>query len=178
MRIAYQGEIGAYSEAAAMKFHAAADTVPCQSFDDVFAAVAGGTVTHGILPVENSIGGTIHRNYDLLAEHDLSIIGEVELLVEHCLLAYAGTTREALRRVYSHPQALAQCEQFLRTLQGVEIVATYDTAGSAKLIRGGALRDTGAVASARAGDVFGLEVLAKGIQDYAANITRFVVVSK
>src|ERR1043166_5073767 len=147
MRIAYQGEPGAYSEAAALKFHAAADVLPNPSFEDVFAAIGSGKATHGILPVENSIGGTIHRNYDLMADHDFSIVGEVQLLVDHCLLAYPGTTRDALRRVYSHPQALAQCEQFLRALPNVEIVATYDTAGSAKLIRDGAVKDTGANAS-------------------------------
>lgn len=184
MRIAYQGEPGAYSEAAALKFHASADVLPHPTFDDVFNAVSSGAATHGILPVENSIGGSIHRNFDLLAEHDLSIVAEVELLVEHCLLAYPGTTRTALRRIYSHPQALAQCEQFLRTLipesgqPAVEVVATYDTAGSAKLIRDGKLEDTGAIASARAAEVFGLEVLASGIQDYAANLTRFVVVAR
>src|SRR4249919_605194 len=148
MRIAYQGEPGAYSEAAALKFHASADVLPNPSFEDVFAAIGSGKATHGILPVENSIGGSIHRNFDLLAEHDFSIVGEVELLVDHCLLAYPGTPREALRRVYSHPQALAQCELFLRAIPNIEIVATYDTAGSAKLIRDGALRDTGAIASA------------------------------
>jgi prephenate dehydratase len=178
VRIAYQGEPGAYSEAAALKFHSAADVLPRQSFDDVFKAVSSGAATHGILPVENSIGGSIHRNFDLLAEHDLSIVAEVELLVDHCLLAYPGTTREALRRIYSHPQGLAQCEQFLRKMHDVEIVATYDTAGSAKLIREGALKDTGAIASARAGDVFGLEILASGIQDYAANLTRFIVIAR
>jgi prephenate dehydratase len=185
MRIAFQGEPGAYSEAAALKFHSAADVLPCPTFDEVFSSVSSGKATHGILPVENSIGGSIHRNFDLLAEHDLSIVAEVELLVDHCLLAYPGTAREALRRIYSHPQALAQCEQFIRTLtapgsdkSAVEVVATYDTAGSAKLIRDGALKDTGAIASARAAEVFGLQVLASGIQDYAANLTRFVVISR
>ena len=178
MRIAYQGEPGAYSEAAGLKFHASADVMPYPSFEDVFSAVMSGEATHGILPVENSIGGSIHRNFDLLAENDLSIVGEVELLVEHCLLAYPGTARTALRRVYSHPQALAQCERFLRAMPNIEIVATYDTAGSAKLIRNGALKDTGAIASARAGEIFGLEVLASGIQDYAANLTRFVIVAR
>jgi len=98
--------------------------------------------------------------------------------VDHCLLALPGARRETLRRVYSHPQGLAQCEQFLRTLSDVEIVATYDTAGSAKLIRDGGLTDTAAIASARAGQVFGLEVLASGVQDYAANLTRFVVIAR
>lgn len=176
MRIAYQGEPGAYSEAAALKFSPHADVLPCERFEEVFDAVEGRKATHGILPVENSVGGSIHRNFDLLAEYDLPIVGEVELLVEHCLLAYPGATRETLRRVYSHPQALAQCEQFLRTMAGVEIVATYDTAGSAKLIRDGGLKDTAAIASARAAAIFGLEILQSGIQDYAANVTRFVIV--
>ena len=178
MRIAYQGEPGAYSEAAGLKFHPSADLIPHPSFEDVFKAVLGKAATHGILPVENSIGGSIHRNFDLLAEHDLSIVGEIELLVEHCLLAYPGTKRDGLRRVYSHPQALAQCENFLRALPNVEIVATYDTAGSAKLIRDGKLGDTAAIASARAGEIFGLEVLASGIQDYELNLTRFVIVAR
>src|SRR5262245_17559570 len=129
MRIAFQGEPGAYSEAAALKFHEAADVLPHPGFEDVFAAVMSGKATHGILPVENSIGGSIHRNFDLLAEHDLPIVGEVELLVEHCLIAHPGTTRASLRRIYSHPQALAQCEQFLRAESNIEIAATYDTAG-------------------------------------------------
>ncbi len=178
MRIAYQGEPGAYSEAAGLKFHASADLMPNPSFEDVFKAVVSGTATHGILPVENSIGGTIHRNFDLLAENDLSIVAEVELRVVHCLLAYPGTTQAQLRRVYSHPQGLAQCEQFLRTLPNIEIVATYDTAGSAKLIRDGALKDTGAIASARAAEIFGLEVLQSGIQDFELNLTRFVIVAR
>jgi prephenate dehydratase len=178
MRIAYQGEPGAYSEAAALKFHGSADVIGYASFEAVFAAVQSGEATHGILPIENSIGGSIHRNIDLLGEHHLPIVGEVELLVDHCLLALPGARRETLRRIYSHPQGLAQCEQFLRTLAGVEIVATYDTAGSAKLIRDGALIDTAAIASARAGQVFGLDVLASGIQDYAANITRFVIIAR
>jgi len=178
MRIAYQGEPGAYSEAAGLKFKDSALMMPHPAFEDVFKAVVGGGATHGILPVENSIGGSIHRNFDLLAEFELSIVGEVELLVEHCLLAYPGTKREELRRIYSHPQGLAQCEQFLRALPHVEIVATYDTAGSAKLIRDGALKDTAAIASARAGEIFGLSVLESGIQDFKLNLTRFIIVAR
>jgi prephenate dehydratase len=178
VRTAYQGEPGAYSEAAALEFYPKTDLMPCPSFEAVFDAVASGSATAGVLPVENTIGGSIHRNFDLLVEHDLPIVGEVEVAVDHCLLVYPGTTREAIRRVYSHPQGLAQCEAFLKTLTGVELVATYDTAGSAKLVRDGALRDTAAIASHRAADVFGLEVLASGIQDYATNITRFVVIAR
>ena len=178
MRVAYQGEPGAYSEAALLRFNSAADPLPRETFDDVFRAVQEREATHGVLPIENSIGGTIHRNYDLLLEHELPIVGEVMLSIVHSLLAHQGTTVEDVRRVYSHPQALAQCERFLRTLSGVEIVATYDTAGSAKLIREGKLRDTAAIASERAATVFGLSVLRSGIQDFADNITRFLLISR
>jgi prephenate dehydratase len=178
MRIAFQGATGAYSEAAALSACPHAEPIPHDSFDDVFAAVASGRVSHGILPVENSIGGSIHRNYDLLLEHDLPIIGEVELPVVHNLLALPGTGLAEVRRVFSHPQALAQCERFLRTLPGVEIVASYDTAGSARIIRDDGLRDTAAVASRRAAEHFGLEILCEGIQDFDHNITRFIIISR
>ena len=131
MKIAYQGEPGAFSEAAARRVDADAPLIPCRSFDEVFDAVQAGTSAYGVLPIENSIGGSIHRNYDLLLERSLPIVGEVELPVIHHLLALPGATLDGLRRVYSHPQGLAQCERFLRTLTNVEIIATYDTAGSA-----------------------------------------------
>ena len=178
MRIAYQGEIGAFSEAAAGRVDPDADLLPCRSFEEVFSAVDAGPAGYGVLPIENSIGGSIHRNYDLLLEHQLSIVGEVELPVVHQLLVLPGVTMAGLRRIYSHPQALAQCERFLRKLTGVEIVATYDTAGSAKLVATDRLMDAAAIASARAGDVFGLVPLGTGIQDYDDNITRFIVVGR
>src|SRR5690606_40832177 len=126
----------------------------------------------------NSIGGTIHRNYDLLLDHDLTILGDLELEVVHSLLALPGVTLEAVRQIFSHPQALAQCDRFLRSLPGVEVVATYDTAGSAKLLKDRQLTDGAAIASARAATVFGLEILKSGIQDFADNITRFLVVGR
>ena len=130
------------------------------------------------MPIENSIGGSIHRNYDLLLTHELTIQGEVELPVVHQLLALPGTTIERLKRVYSHPQALAQCEGFLRTLKGIDIIATYDTAGSAKMVADGKLEDAGAIASARAGQVFGLTALASSIQDFDDNVTRFLLIGR
>jgi len=178
MKIAYQGEPGAFSEAAARRVDTDADLLPCRSFEEVFDAVQGGTAAYGVLPIENSIGGSIHRNYDLLLERDLPIVGEVELPVIHHLLALPGTNLAGLKRVYSHPQGLAQCERFLRTLAGVEIIATYDTAGSAKMIADGQLTDAAAIASARAGEVFGLVSLAASIQDFDDNITRFLVVGR
>ena len=178
MSIAYQGEPGAFSEAAALQVNPEALLVPCRSFEDVFDSVKGGPAGHGVLPIENSIGGSIHRNFDLLLEHELPIVGEVELPVVHHLLAFANTTLDRVRRVYSHPQALAQCDRFLRTLSGVEIIATYDTAGSAKLIADQKMVDAAAIASARAAEVFGLVPLRSSIQDYEHNVTRFIVIGR
>jgi prephenate dehydratase len=178
VRIAFQGEPGAYSEAAALRFSDHADLLACESFEDVFAAVVEGKATHGILPVENSIGGSIHRNYDLLLEHDLPIVGEVTLSITHNLMALPGTRIEDVTRILSHPQALAQCERFLRGMSGVSVEATYDTAGSAKLVKERELTDAAAIASERAAQVFGLNILRAEIQDYSDNITRFLMVSR
>ncbi len=176
MKIAYQGEPGAFSEAAARRIDSDAQLLPSKSFEEVFDVVAADPAIWGVLPFENSIGGSIHRNYDLLLSHELPIVAEIELPVVHHLLALPGTTLESLRRVYSHPQGLAQCERFLRTLKNVDIIATYDTAGSAKMIADGGLTDAAAIASARAGEVFGLASLAASVQDFDDNITRFLVI--
>src|ERR1051325_8232126 len=178
MTIAYQGEPGAFSEAAARRVDHDAQLTPCRSFEDVFDAVQSGAATHGCLPFENSIGGSIHRNYDLLLAHDLPIVAEVELPVVHHLLALPGATLEGLKRVYSHPQGLAQCERFLHTLKGVELIATYDTVGRANMGADSGNTDAAAIASARAGEVFGLTALASGIQDFSDNITRFLVIGR
>jgi arogenate/prephenate dehydratase len=178
MRIAFQGETGAYSEAAALRFDPDARVMPCRTFEDVFAAVRDGLASRGILPMENSIGGSIHRNYDLLVEHELPIVGEVELAVDHCLLVRPGTSVADVKVVYSHPQALAQCEQYLKRLTGVEIVAVYDTAGGAKMVAETGRGDAAAVASRRAAEAFGLDIAEEGIQDFAENITRFVLVGR
>jgi len=178
MKIGYQGEPGAFSEAAARRVDAEAQLTPFKSFEEVFDAVNGGAVGYGVLPIENSIGGSIHRNYDLLLSHELPIVGEVELPVVHHLLALPGATLDGLKRVYSHPQGLAQCERFLRTLKGVEVIATYDTAGSAKMVADSNAFDAAAIASARAGEVFGLKPLASSIQDFDDNITRFIVIGR
>jgi prephenate dehydratase len=176
VRLAYQGEPGAYSEAAALQFGGPdAETLPCKSFDEVFEAVVKKRATHGVVPLENSIGGTIHRNYDLLLEHDLSVTGEVELDVVHCLQALPGTTLADVKTVYSHPQALAQCERYLKDL-GVQVEAVYDTAGGAKLIAEQKLANAAALASRRAAEVFGLDVLQEAVQDFEFNITRFAII--
>jgi prephenate dehydratase len=176
VRIAYQGEPGAYSEAAALHFAGPdAETLACTTFDEVFEAVVKRRATHGVVPLENSVGGTIHRNYDLLLDHEISITGEVELDVVHCLQALPGTKLEDIKIVYSHPQALAQCERYLKEL-GVTVEAVYDTAGGAKLVAEQRLKDAAALASRRAAEVFGLEVLQEAVQDYEYNITRFAII--
>jgi arogenate/prephenate dehydratase len=178
MRVAYQGEPGAFSEAAVLRLLPGADPRPYPTFDEVFDAVHAGAVALGVVPVENSIGGSIHRNYDLLVERDLSIVGEVQVPVVHNLLALPGVELDEVRRVLSHPQALAQCARFLRGLEQVEAIATYDTAGSAKMVRDEQRRDTAAIASERAGQLFGLHALRAGVQDYDDNITRFLAISR
>ena len=123
MRVAYQGEPGAFSEAAATRIAPGGELVSCKAFEDVFSTVASGGADMGVVPLENSVAGSIHRNYDLLQRHQLPIVAEVEVPVVHHLLAMPGVPLQDIRRVLSHPQALAQCERFLERLSGVEIVA-------------------------------------------------------
>jgi prephenate dehydratase len=173
----FQGEPGAYSELAALEYFGAhIKTKPFMTFDDVFEAVQSSTCTHGMLPVENSLAGSIHRNYDLMTRNDLHIVGEYHFRVSHCLLALPGVRKEDIQRVHSHPQALAQCEANLRKL-GVERVVEKDTAGSARLLRERGDRLAGALASSRAAQVYELEILAEHMEDNPANLTRFMAFS-
>src|SRR5256884_2547489 len=146
-KIAFQGEPGAYSEEALFLLAPDAESQPHREFRDVAQAVLDRRAQYGLLPIENSLVGSIATNFDLIAESGLAIVGEVVSAVHHCLLGIPGVERAALRRVLSHPVALAQCERFLRELSGVEIVAFYDTAGAAA---GGAPRP-GAAPRAGAG---------------------------
>ncbi|GFZ03238.1 arogenate dehydratase 1 [Actinidia rufa] len=163
VRVAYQGVPGAYSEAAALKAYPKCETVPCDQFEAAFKAVELWLVDRAVLPIENSVGGSIHRNYDLLLRHRLHIVGEVQLVVNHCLLGLRGVRKEELKRVLSHPQALAQCEMTLNKL-GVVKVNADDTAGAALIVAANGQRDTGTVASARAAEIYGLDILAERIQ--------------
>jgi len=177
VKIAFQGERGAYSETASLLFKPGCDPQPSVNLEDVFAAVEKREVEAGVVPLENSTGGTIHRTYDLLLQHDLTIAGEVEMRVIHSLIALPGTTIDQLTHIYSHPQAIAQCERFLRGRPQIEVVATYDTAGSARTIRDRQLRATAAIASERAARLYELDILQTGIQDYDDNFTRFLVIA-
>ncbi|TMW98638.1 arogenate dehydratase 2 [Solanum lycopersicum] len=177
LRVAYQGVRGAYSESAAEKAYPNCEAVPCEQFDTAFEAVERWLVDRAVLPIENSLGGSIHRNYDLLLRHRLHIVGEVKLAVRHCLLANNGVKIEDLKRVLSHPQALAQCENTLTKL-GLVREAVDDTAGAAKYIAFSKLKDAGAVASLAASRIYGLNVLAQDIQDDSDNVTRFLMLAR
>ncbi|KAL8501557.1 hypothetical protein ACS0TY_020905 [Phlomoides rotata] len=177
LRVAYQGVRGAYSESAAEKAYPNCEAVPCEQFDTAFEAVERWLVDRAVLPIENSLGGSIHRNYDLLLRHRLHIVGEVKLAISHCLLANHGVKIEELDRVLSHPQALAQCENTLTKL-GLVREAVDDTAGAAKHVAFHNLRDAGAVASITAAKIYGLDVLAQNIQDDSDNVTRFLMLAR
>lgn len=175
--VAFQGERGANSEDAVVKFFGEVQVLPCRTLHDVFAAVENGAATDGLIPIENSQAGSINDSYDLLLKHPLNITGEVNLQVNHCLQSLPGESLETIKQVYSHPQALAQCEEFLREL-GAEKIAVYDTAGSAKMLREKEMRGCAAIASRRAAVIYGLEILAEGIQTNPENYTRFYAISK
>jgi len=176
--VAFQGEIGAYSEEAALHFFGPSIQVkPCESLDDVFKAVEQDEVQFGVVPIENSLEGSISQVYDLLLDSSLKVCGETELRVVHCLIASQETRLDLIKRVYSHPQALGQCQAFLRHLD-CELIPTYDTAGSVKMIKEEKITDGGAVASARAAEIYGMKVIAKEIEDNPNNFTRFFILSK
>jgi prephenate dehydratase len=177
-KVAFQGERGAFSEAATRQFFGNdAETVPARFLADVFKAVSTGEAPYGVVPVENSQAGSINDTYDLLLSYALNISGEVYLRVSHTLMSLPGETLPGIKTIYSHPQALAQCEEFLRRLK-VELVPTYDTAGSAKMIKEKGLKGSAAIASRKAADIYGLEVLAERIETNPSNYTRFVVISE
>ncbi|XP_073063158.1 arogenate dehydratase 3-like [Primulina eburnea] len=179
LRVAYQGVPGAYSEAAAGKAYPNCEAIPCDQFEVAFQAVELWIADRAVLPVENSLGGSIHRNYDLLLRHRLHIVGEVHLPVHHCLLALPGVRKEYLTRVISHPQALSQCEHTLSKMDlNVIREAVDDTAGAAEYIAANNLLNTAAIASARASELYGLSILASGIQDDSSNVTRFVMLAR
>ncbi|CAK9046367.1 unnamed protein product [Durusdinium trenchii] len=174
--VAFQGENGAYSEQAtyALLGREGIQAVGYQSFDDAFAAISDGKVHLLLVPIENTLGGTIHANCDLQLQHNLFIIAEHNLRIRHCLMALPGSKKADLQKVISHPQALAQCNSYLKSNELVG-EAAYDTAGSAKLISEGKLKGVGAICSELAAEHFGLEILEKGIEDDQNNFTRFIL---
>ncbi len=176
--VAFQGEPGAYSESAVYQFFGSkVQAKPCRDFRDVFEAVKLGEVVAGAVPVENSLEGSINQNYDLFFNYDLKVCGEVIVRIAHCLIVNPGTAMSQIKAVYSHPQALAQCRSYLEKAKW-EIVPAYDTAGSVKIIKEQKLTNAAAIASERAAEIYGMQILARDIADNKENYTRFFVLSQ
>jgi len=177
MKVAFQGEPGAYSELAVFNYFGRVETQPCESFDVVFDSVVSGKCELGLIPIENSLAGSIHQNYDLLLRHDLHIVGEYPLRVQHCLIALPGVKKEDIKKAISHPQALGQCAAYLRNL-GIKAESVYDTAGSVKILKESGSRDTAAIASRRAAEIYEMQILEEGIEDNPENFTRFLAIAR
>jgi chorismate mutase/prephenate dehydratase len=180
--VGYQGADGAYSQSAAEQhFAARRSALVCRgydSFSELLHAVLRGEIDYAMQPIENTTAGSINEAYDLLARLDLHLVGEEVLRVQHCLVALPGATLSAIRRVYSHPQALLQCSDYLAGLSDCEVLSFTDTAMAVKKVRDEKDAAQAAVASERAAQLYGLQILARDIANQPNNFTRFVVASK
>jgi prephenate dehydratase len=184
--VAFQGERGAYGEMAALQyfsppsFNKEVTLLPLKSFADVFDAAEKNRkkkADFAVIPVENSIEGSVGEVYDLLLNTKLVAAGEVYQRVRHCLLANRGVRMQDVKTVYSHPQALGQCRSYLQARK-LDAMPAYDTAGSAKMIKEQNLRDAAAIASRRAAELYDMEILEEGIEDRKNNYTRFLVMAR
>jgi len=173
-KVAFQGERGAYGEMATLQYFPKAGLLPKKSFQDVFDAVESGSADYAVVPVENSIEGSVNEIYDLLLQTEMTVIGEVYQRVRHCLIA--NKTAKKIKYVHSHPQALAQCRKYLQKKK-LEPVPAYDTAGAVKMIKDDRMFDSAAIASKRAAELYGMKILDEDIQDRKNNYTRFFVLS-
>jgi prephenate dehydratase len=177
--LTYQGQPGAFSEDAALDFvEPNARLLPSRTLDLAFTAVAEGRATYALLPVENTLAGPIDETFDLMATRDLVVVDENVQPILHCLIAPPGRSLDQVRRVYSHPIALAQCAGFLRSHPEWEPVPAFDTAGAVEMVIGGPIEEAAAIASARAASVYDGEILISGIQDHPENYTRFLLLAR
>ncbi len=178
-RVAFQGVHGAFSEDAIYRFFdERVETVSCSEFEMVFSLVSKNKVNYGVVPVENSLQGSVAQVNDLLMENDLTVVGEAIIPVEHCLISHPGSEIDDIRKVYSHPQALAQCRPFLQKHPEWERIPAYDTAGSVKQVKERGRKDEAAIASDRAAIEYDMKVLVDNIQSSNRNYTRFLVLEK
>jgi prephenate dehydratase len=178
-RFAFQGEPGAFSHAAALKLLGAhAKPLPCTLFKDVFQALEIGTANCAVVPIENTLHGSVHENYDYLLDYDFVISGETSIRISHQLIAMPGMKLGEVKRVLSHPVALNQCKRFFEEHKSMEPVSFYDTAGSVKALKEDCLRDTAAIASETAASIYGGVILRRNIEDIKENFTRFFLMTK
>jgi prephenate dehydratase len=179
MKVAFQGIHGAYSEVAARRLLGTQiTTIPVETFEDVFRCVKRRSTDHGVIPIENSLSGSIHQNYDLLLEQRLHITAETHLRIEHVLMCHPDSSFRRLKTVRSHPQALAQCASFFLQYRRLHPEPFFDTAGAAQFIMESGALETGAIASAYAAHLYGLKVLRRNLEDRPNNFTRFLLISR
>jgi prephenate dehydratase len=175
-RVGFQGEPGAYSEMATIQYFRNSNLVPMKSLQDVFDGLRHGEVDFGVVPIENSIEGSVNETYDLLLDTNFVVSGEIYQRVRHCLIVNKGGGSN-IRSVYSHPQALAQCRRYLQG-RNLATVAAYDTAGAVKMIKQKKNMKVAAIASRRAAELYEMDILEEGIEDSKNNFTRFLIMSK
>ena len=174
-KVAFQGERGAYGEMATLQCFPNAELVPMKSFEDVFDSMESNKVDFAVIPVENSIEGSINETYDLLLQTNMVVSGEIYQRVKHCLIV--NKHANSIKSAYSHSQALAQCRNYLQKKK-LEPIPIYDTAGAVKMLKERKIMNGAAIAGRRAAEIYGMEILDEGIEDKKNNFTRFLVLSK
>jgi prephenate dehydratase len=173
-RIAFQGELGAFSQTAVQQLLGPdVEVVPLPRFEEVFRSLKGKKVDGAVVPIENTLAGSVHENYDHLLHYELPIAGETSVRIVHNLIAPPGIPFSRVRRVYSHPVALNQCLRFFEANPKIERIPFYDTAGSVKTIMQDRPPDAGAIASRVAAEIYGAHILRRSIEDDRQNFTRF-----
>jgi prephenate dehydratase len=178
MKVAIQGELGAFSHAAAREMVPRGKIVPCALSAEVFERLVGGSVDAAVIPIENSLAGAVTEHFDLLLANPVFIQREYKLRIAHTLIAATGVKFQSIRRVMSHPVALQQCREFFRAHREIEAVPFYDTAGSVKHVVEQQLRDTAAIAGEQAADVYGAAILRRDLEDDKSNYTRFFLIAR
>jgi prephenate dehydratase len=179
LAVAIQGEAGSFSHAAALEaLGEGLRLVPCPTFEELFRAVEAGQASRGVVPIENSLAGSVYEAYDALGAHALHVVGETQIRVRHCLVVRPGTTLAAVHRVASHPVALAQCRHFFADHSGLAPIPAYDTAGSVRNLMTDHPVAEGAIGSALAAQLYGAEVLLEQLEDHPENYTRFLIVAR
>jgi prephenate dehydratase len=178
-RVSFQGEKGAFSQVAVQQLLGTeAEVIPCQRFEDVFRALADKKVDAAVIPIENTLHGSVHENYDHLVNFELPIHAETNVRVSHSLIACPGVPFRNIRRVFSHPVALNQCTKFFRDNPQLERVPFYDTAGSVKMLMEELPTDAAAIASSMAAQIYAARILKRGIEDDPSNFTRFFLLRR
>jgi chorismate mutase/prephenate dehydratase len=176
--VACQGTEGAYSQQACEKMFSSPDIMYFNSFEGVFSAIDNGLCRYGILPLENSTAGSVNKIYDLMMKYDFSIVKSTRLKIDHSLLVNKGVKFSEIKEIYSHEQAIAQCENFLKNIEGVKIIPCDNTATAAKYVFESGRRDVAALSARSCAELYGLECIRNAVQDQGSNYTRFICISK